>query len=50
MTVTGNDFAAAVVTGLCALIRAKHPELKPFQVKAALHLLADNVQVTHEQR
>ena len=50
MTVTGNSFAAAVVSGLCALIRAKHPELTPFQVKAALHLLADNVKVTDERR
>ena len=50
MTVTGNSFAAAFVTGLCALIRAKHPELTPFQVKAALHLLADNVQVTDGER
>jgi subtilisin len=49
MTVTGNSFAAAFVTGLCALIRAKHRQLMPFQVKAALHLLADNVQVTHER-
>lgn len=50
MTVTGNSFAAAVVTGLCARIRAKHPELTPFQVKSALHLLADNVQMTDERR
>ena len=50
MTVTGNSFAAAFVTGLCALIRAKHRELTPFQVKAALHLLAGNVQAAHEQR
>ena len=50
MTVTGNSFAAAVVTGLCALIRAKHPELTPFQVKAALHLLAKNVEMTDEPR
>jgi subtilisin len=50
MTVTGNSFAAAFVTGLCALIRAKHRDLTPFQVKAALHLLADNVRVAHDQR
>ena len=43
MTVTGNSFAAAHVTGLCALIRAKHPALTPFQVKGVLHLLAGNV-------
>jgi subtilisin family serine protease len=43
MTVTGNSFAAAHVSGVCALIRAKHPELTPFQIKGALHLLAVNV-------
>jgi subtilisin len=43
MTVNGNSFAAAHVTGLCALIRAKHPDLTPFQVKGVLHLLAGNV-------
>ena len=41
--VTGNSFAAAAVSGLCARMRAKHPRLTPFQVKNALHLLAENV-------
>jgi subtilisin family serine protease len=40
---TGNSFATPHMTGLCALIRAKHPELTPFQVKSVLYLTADNV-------
>jgi subtilisin len=47
--VTGNSFAAAFVSGLCALVRAGHPALTPFQVKGALHLLADNVHSRHGQ-
>lgn len=43
MTVSGNSFAAAHVSAICGLIRAKHPELTPFQVKSALYLLAANV-------
>jgi subtilisin family serine protease len=40
---TGNSFATPHVTGLCALILGKHPELTPFQVKSVLHLTATNV-------
>jgi subtilisin family serine protease len=40
---TGNSFAAPHMTGICALILAKHPELAPFQVKSVLHLTAANV-------
>jgi subtilisin family serine protease len=40
---TGNSFAAPHITGLAALIRAKHPDLTPFQVKAVLHACAANV-------
>lgn len=40
---TGNSFATPHMTGLCALIRAKHPELTPFQVKSVLHQTANNV-------
>lgn len=40
---TGNSFATPHVSGLCALIRSKHPELTPFQVKSVLHQTADNV-------
>jgi subtilisin len=31
------------VTGICALILAKHPELTPFQLKSVLHLTSLNV-------
>jgi subtilisin family serine protease len=40
---TGNSFATPHISGLCALIRAKHPELTPFQVKNVLYLTANNV-------
>jgi subtilisin family serine protease len=43
MTVSGNSFAAAHVSAVCALIRAKHSELTAFQVKSVLHLIASNV-------
>lgn len=40
---TGNSFATPHVAGRCALIRAKHPQLTPFQVKSVLYLTANNV-------
>ena len=40
---TGNSFATPHLSGRCALIRAKHPELTPFQVKSVLYLTANNV-------
>jgi subtilisin family serine protease len=40
---TGNSFATPHVTGICALIRSKHPELTPFQLKSVLYLTASNV-------
>jgi subtilisin len=40
---TGNSFATPHVTGICALILGKHPELTPFQVKNTLYLTATNV-------
>jgi subtilisin len=40
ITATGNSFAAPHVTGLIALILAKHPGLAPFQVKTILAGLA----------
>ena len=42
-TNTGNSFAAPHITGLVALIRAKHPQLTPFQIKTVLHACASNM-------
>jgi len=39
---TGNSFAAPHITGITALIRAKHPELTPFQIKTVLLACAAN--------
>jgi subtilisin family serine protease len=40
---TGNSFAAPHVTGLLALIRSKHPQLTPFELKTVLYRIAANV-------
>jgi subtilisin family serine protease len=40
---TGNSYAAPHITGMAALIRSKHPELRPFQVKTVLWATAANV-------
>jgi len=40
---TGNSFATPHITGICALVLGKHPELTPFQLKSVLHLTATNV-------
>ena len=42
MICTGNSFAAPHITGITALIRAKHPDLTPFQVKTVLLACAAN--------
>jgi subtilisin len=42
-TMTGNSFAAPHMTGIVALILAKHPGLTPFLVKTILHATAWNV-------
>jgi len=39
---TGNSFAAPHVTGMVALLLAKHRGLTPFEVKAVLAAVADN--------
>ena len=39
---SGNSFATAHICGICALIRAKHPELTPFELKSVLRLTAAN--------
>jgi subtilisin family serine protease len=41
--VSGNSFATPHMTGICALVLSKHPELTPFQVKSVLYLTATNV-------
>jgi len=40
---TGNSFATPHISGICALILGKHPELTPFQLKSVLSLTASNV-------
>lgn len=40
---TGNSFATPHMSGICALVLAKHPELAPFQLKNVLYLIANNV-------
>jgi subtilisin family serine protease len=39
---TGNSFAAPHVAGLAALVRSKHPEATPFEIKTILAAVADN--------
>ncbi len=39
---TGNSFAAPHVAALVALIKARHPGLAPFEIKAVLAAVADN--------
>jgi subtilisin len=43
LTVSGNSFATPHMSGICALILSKHPELTPFQLKSVLYLTASNV-------
>ncbi|HEY3764588.1 MAG TPA: S8 family serine peptidase [Gaiellales bacterium] len=45
MRSTGNSFATPHITGICALIRAKHPDLTPAEVKTLLGLTAANAGV-----
>jgi subtilisin len=40
---TGNSFATPHLSGICALVLGKHPELTPFQLKSVLYLSATNV-------
>ena len=46
---TGNSFAAPHIAGIIALIRAKHPELTPFQIKTVLLACASNMQRLDKQ-
>ena len=43
ITTTGNSFAAPHIAAFAALIKAQHPELRPFQVKSALWAASANV-------
>jgi subtilisin family serine protease len=43
ITASGNSFATPHMTGICALVRSKHPELTPFQLKNVLYLTSNNV-------
>lgn len=42
MLATGNSFAAPHIAGYAALIRSRHPEASPFEVKAILAAVADS--------
>jgi len=44
---TGNSFATPCISGVAALIRSKHPDLTPFQLKTVLHLTSTNVEGSH---
>ncbi len=39
---TGNSFASPHIAGIVTLIRARHPELTPFQIKTVLYACASN--------
>jgi subtilisin len=43
LTGTGNSYAAPHIAGIAALIRSKHPDLRPFQLKTILWATAANV-------
>ncbi|MEL7158763.1 MAG: S8 family serine peptidase, partial [Actinomycetota bacterium] len=43
ITTTGNSFAAPHIAAFAALIKAKHPELRPFQIKTAMWAASANV-------
>jgi subtilisin family serine protease len=39
---SGNSFATAHMSGICALVLAKHPDLTPFELKSVLRMTATN--------
>lgn len=49
VTSTGNSYAAPHLAGVAALIKAKHPELRPFQLKTVLWATAANVREAPQQ-
>lgn len=46
---TGNSFAAPHIAGLAALIRSKHPDATPFEVKAILAATSDGARTPTRQ-
>lgn len=50
VTGTGNSYATPHISGIVALIMAKHPDLTPFQIKTVLYYTATNVREALEQR
>lgn len=42
----GNSFATAHLSGIAALVLAKHPELNSHELKNILHLISDNTEVS----
>jgi subtilisin family serine protease len=49
LVATGNSFAAPHIAGIAALIRAKHPDASPFEVKAILAAVSDGALAAREQ-
>ena len=45
---TGNSYAAPHIAGIATLIRSKHPELRPFQLKTVLSATAANAREAPE--
>jgi subtilisin family serine protease len=45
---TGNSYAAPHIAGIAALIKSKHPDLRPFQLKTVLWATAANVREAPE--
>jgi subtilisin family serine protease len=45
---TGNSFATPHMSGICALVLAKHPELTPYALKSVLHATASNSMAAKE--
>lgn len=50
MQATGNSYAAPHISGIAALIKSKHPVLRPFQIKAVLWATAANVREAQPAR
>ncbi|MGN6378155.1 MAG: S8 family peptidase [Gaiellales bacterium] len=44
LTASGNSFATPHISGICALMRSKHPQLTPPEVKTLLGLTAANAE------